>query len=106
MEPKKLKLYTLFHALGVVGYIVVVALLMNNVERILGQTKDTFWDPVAFLLLFTVSAAITGLLVLGRPAYLFMNGNKKEALLFLFFTVGWLILFTVTIFIALLIKNL
>ena len=105
MNTKKIKAYTLFHALGVMAYVILVALLMNNVERILGQTKDTFWDPVAFLLLFTVSAAITGLLVLGRPAYLFINGNKKEGLQFLLWTLGWLLFLTIIVFVSLLINH-
>jgi hypothetical protein len=105
MDSKKITLYSLLHSIGVVAYIALVALLMNNAERILGQTKDTFWDPVAFLLLFTVSAAITGLLVLGRPIYLFLSGNKKEALTFLFYTLGWLVVFTVLIFLTLILTK-
>jgi hypothetical protein len=101
MPPKKVILHSLLHALGVVVYVVLVALLMTNAEKIFGGMNN-IWGPVAMLLLFTVSAAITGLLVLGRPIYLFLNGNKKEGITFLFCTLGWLILLTIIVFIYLL----
>jgi len=37
--------------------------------------------PIAFLLLFVVSAAITGFLVLGQPVMLYVD-NKKQDLYF------------------------
>lgn len=102
MHRNKMIQYSLLHALGVMVYVIGVAFLMNNMEQILGNTPDTFWGPVAFLLLFTVSAAITGLLVLGRPVYLFMGGNKKEGVQFLLWTLGWLLVFTIIVFILVL----
>lgn len=101
MPRSKIILHSLLHALGVGAYIIMVALLMNNGERLFGSMNN-LWGPAALLLLFTVSAAITGLLVFGRPVYLFLNGQKKEALQFLFFTIGWLIIFTIATFIVLL----
>ncbi|NIM46902.1 MAG: hypothetical protein GTN40_01955 [Candidatus Aenigmarchaeota archaeon] len=55
---------------------------------------------VAFLLLFTLSAAVVGGLVLGKPIYLFLSGQKKESLKTALYTVGWL--FIITIFTLLL----
>jgi hypothetical protein len=98
------KLKSLLHALAVLVYVVLVALLMNNGEKLFGNMNG-LWGPVAFLLLFTVSAAVTGLLVLGRPIYLFLNGNKKEALQFLFYTLGWLVIITLVVFIGLLLTK-
>jgi hypothetical protein len=91
------KLMSLLHALAVLIYVVLVALLMNNGEKLFGNMTGLF-GPVAFLLLFTVSAAVTGLLVLGRPVYLFLSGSRKEALQFLFYTLGWLVIITLVVF--------
>lgn len=85
------------HSLGVVAYIIVVSCLMFNVERIFGGQEDTVLAPAAFLLLFTLSAAIVGLLVFGRPVMLYLDGKKKEALNFAGTTIGFL--FTEAIFI-------
>jgi hypothetical protein len=101
MPPQKMILKSLLHALAVAVYIILVSLLMNNANRIFGA-MDNFWGPVALLLLFTVSAAVTGLLVMGRPAYLFLNGQKKEGLQFLFYTLGWLVILTVIVFVIIL----
>jgi len=55
--------------------------------------EPNFLIPVMMLLLFIVSACITGGLVLGRPLHLYLSGLKKEAFTLLFSTIGWLVLF-------------
>lgn len=87
------------HALGVMAYIAVVATIMSNGEAIFGNDK-TLWGPIAFLMLFVVSATITGLLVLGKPVTLFIEGQKKEAVTFLTATVSWLAVLLSLIFIV------
>jgi hypothetical protein len=87
MKISKLELQSLVHSLGVLVYVSGVAWIMQNGERIFGHN---FWGPVVLLLLFVFSALITGLLVLGRPIYLFLNGEKTDAVKMLFYTVGWM----------------
>jgi len=58
-------------------------------------------SAVAFLLLFVVSAAITGYLVFGQPILYYLDGQKKEALGLLGYTVFWLISVTGLILIIL-----
>jgi len=101
MNQFKIALHSLLHALGVLLYIVLVASIMTNAERIFGKMDKDLLGPIAFLLLFTISATITGLLVLGRPNYLFLNDRKKEAVTFLSATLGWLVAITVVVFIIL-----
>jgi hypothetical protein len=36
--------------------------------------------PISFLLLFVLSAAITSFLIFGKPAQMYVDGKKKEAL--------------------------
>ncbi len=50
--------------------------------------------PTALLLVFIVSATITGLLVLGRPIYLYLNNLRSEAVKLLIYTVIFLLVIT------------
>ena len=92
---------SLAQALGVVVYIALVALVMNNAERIFGK-MDNILGMVAFLLLFTFSAAVVGSLIIGKPLTMFLGGQKKEAVWHLIATLGWLFLFLIVVFIVLL----
>lgn len=87
---------SLVHALGVLVYVTGVAFFMSHGADIFGH-EDTFVIPVFMLLLFLVSASVTGLLVLGRPIYMYLEGQKKSALTFLGATLGWMVLFLVFI---------
>ena len=86
----------LFNAVGVVAYVMLIGWVMTNMERISGP-METFWGPVVFLLLFVLSAAIVGALVLGKPALLYLDGEKKEALRTFFYTLGFLLLAVATV---------
>ena len=86
MKNEKIWIWSLVNALGVFIYVMAVAWIITNGERIFGQMQN-FWGPVAFLLLFVFSALVTGLLVFGRPVYLYLNNFKKEAVKMLLFTV-------------------
>lgn len=99
MTTKKILTTGLLHAAGVTVYVTAVAWLMQNAERIFGQMKNT-GGPVAFLLMFVTSAAITGSLVLGRPVLAYWDGRKTEAIKLFLSTVGWLVLITALIFTA------
>ena len=82
--------------MGVFVYVSVVVWIMQNAERLFAD-QESFWIPVAMLLLFVLSAAITGLLVFGRPAYLFLSSQKFEALRLLFFTISWLVVIVIIV---------
>jgi hypothetical protein len=97
---KKSLLYSLGHAVLVVLYVSLVALVMNHGSTWFGQ-KDTAWTPVAVLMLFVLSASITGSLVIGRPIFMYFDGRKKEAVQFFGYTVGWLFVLTIVTFIIL-----
>ena len=92
---------SLAQALGVVVYVALVALVMNNAERIFGK-MDNILGMVAFLLLFTFSAAVVGSLIIGKPLTMFLGGQKNEAVWHLIATLGWLFLFLIVVFIVLL----
>lgn len=87
MDKQKIWFWATFDAVGVFAYVMLVVLVMTNAERIFGQMEN-FWGPVTFLLLFVFSALVCGLLVFGRPIYLWLNNFKKEAIKMLLLTVA------------------
>ena len=76
--------------LGVVVYVTAVVWFMMHAEAWLGP-EDGVTAPILGLLLFVFSAAITGLLVFGRPALLALQGDRSAALRTLALTLGVLI---------------
>jgi len=62
---------------------------MFNGEKFFGKA-DNFLMPVAMLLLFVLSTAITGALVLGKPILLYLDNKKEDALKLFGWTLGWL----------------
>jgi hypothetical protein len=87
-------------ALGEAVYILLVGMLMLNGNQLFGN-KPQVLSFIAFLLLFVVSAAVSGALILGKPVLLYLDGKKKEALELFGFTLSWLLLFTVISLLAL-----
>lgn len=84
---------TLPYAVGVFAYVTGIAFFMFNAESIFNEDAKSFLIPLFMLLLFIVSATITGSLVLYKPIQLFLTGEKKPAVLTLGATLFWLVLF-------------
>lgn len=80
-------------AVIMVFYIFLVTVIMQHGEVIFGKMND-YIGPVAFLLLFVLSAAITGGLVLGRSILWYLDGRKEESVQLFFYILGWLLVFT------------
>lgn len=92
-------LHSLGHAVLVLIYTSGVAWLLFNGKIIFGDGEPkNFWAPVFMLLLFVLSATIVGTLVLGKPILLYWNGAKSEALRFFTYTVGWLFIILLIVF--------
>ena len=72
-------------------YILFVAWVITSLDSIMGQ-GNTLISILSFLLLFVFSAAVSGFLVLGYPAYLGLQKRLPEAFLTLLTTI--LTLFT------------
>lgn len=94
----KLVQRSLLNVLGTIGYISIVALFMNNASKVLGE-KDNALSPILFLLLFVLSAAITGSLIAGKPLLMYLNGEKPQAIKLFLYTLGWLALALVVLII-------
>ena len=82
---------SLINAVGVLAYVLLIVLLMANTEKIIEPSEAKYIIPVFMLLLFIISATVTGLLVLGKPIMLYHSGQKKEGVTLLLATVGWLV---------------
>jgi hypothetical protein len=68
-------------------YITLVAFVMTNVEKHV-QPKDTIVAPIAFLSLFTLSAAFMAFTFFYQPVMLFFENQKKQAFTLIAQTIG------------------
>ena len=103
--PKKIIQQAFLFALGEGIYIALVATLMFLVGKLFGDKPDpAIIAPIAFLLLFVISAAISGALILGKPLMLYLDGKKKEAVQFFGCTLAWLVAFLIVAFVIIAIR--
>ena len=90
----------LIQAIGVVMYCVFIALIIGFLSRNFPQ-PPSIWGPAIMLTLLVFSAAVTGSIVFGYPAYLFLKEKKiKIALQILAYTLIYCLLFILAAFIA------
>jgi len=101
MSKSKLILISLSQALAVFAYILLVVEIITTMGNLFPNDGPGLLQPVAFLLLFVTSAAITGFLVLGKLITLYLDGLKKEAIELFGYTIGWLALIAAVVFIVL-----
>lgn len=92
MKPINYFLKSFLSALGVLVYVSTIAFFAFNNSGVFGN-KPSMLMPVFALMLFIVSALITGMLVLGQPIQLYLDGLKKEAVRLLVATLLWLVIF-------------
>jgi hypothetical protein len=90
MTDKKILIRSAGAAILATLYIAIISYVMTNVGPLLGPDKDVF-APVAFLLIFVLSAATMGALILGKPILLYLDGEKLVAIKLFVATIGWLV---------------
>src|SRR3972149_12222878 len=95
---KDIKKTALINALATTAYIIAVGSFMYYGSIVKLGRANTFLIPVTLLLLFVFSAALTGFLIFGKPAQMYVDGKKKEALSLLSYTLG---IFSVITFLSL-----
>jgi hypothetical protein len=81
-------------ALGVTIYCSFVGLLMWKGNSLFGPVPNLI-GPVAFLILFIVSALVCVALVFYQPYQLFIGNKKKQAVDLVMLTTAWLFSFLV-----------
>lgn len=83
------------NALATAAYIILVGAFMYYGGQIKIGRNNAFLAPIALLMLFVFSAALTAFLVFGRPAIWYLDGKKKDALELLFTTLAFFSVITV-----------
>jgi O-antigen/teichoic acid export membrane protein len=96
----------LINSILTVVYIGLIASFLFYGKGVFGEGEggdETVLVPIMMLLLFVISAAITGFLVFGRPVLWYLDGKKKEALSLIAYTIGLLVLIALCVIFVLLI---
>jgi len=82
-------------------YITFGVMVMNFVTQPFKNKPDTFFAPVVFLSLLTLSVTVMAFLFFYQPLMLFIEGKKKEAVNFFIKTVGVFAAITIVFFVLL-----
>jgi len=98
MKKINIFLWSAINSLGVFIYTSLVALLMTNGEKLFGSMNNLV-GGVAILMLFILSAAVVGSLIIAKPLMLYLDGHKEEALRLLMYTIFSLFIITLVIFV-------
>ena len=85
------------NALGVVAYTVAFAWIINCFHNWFGSAPIGWLGIALFLVLFIISACVTGALVLLSPVLLYMEGHKKDAMHLFAYTLVFLAILAVVI---------
>ena len=78
----------ILNALSATAYIIVVVVVMTFITSPLRHKPDTFFAPITFLSVLTLSVTVMAYLFFYQPVMLFIDGKKKEAVQFFVKTVG------------------
>jgi hypothetical protein len=91
----------IINALSASVYIILVVTIMTFVTKPLQNKPDTFFAPITFLSVLTLSVAVMAFLFFYQPLQFFIEGKKKEAVNLFVKTVGIFAAFTAVILILL-----
>lgn len=91
MSPKN----PIFNAIGAAGYIFLIAFVVNFISQTQRNKPDTFFAPLIFLSLLTLSVAVMAYLFFYQPLQLFIEGKKKDAVNLFIKTVAVFAAFTI-----------
>lgn len=105
MKNKNILNYALINSLLATLYIILVAMFMYYSNQGIFQIAPSIFIPIVMLMLFVLSAAITGSLIFGRPVLWYLDGKKKEALNLFIYTMAIFFILTLVIFVLLIIIN-
>jgi hypothetical protein len=90
----KIKKTALINSSATALYIVLVGTFMYYGTMIKIGRDNAFLAPIAMLFLFVFSASLTGFLMIGKPVQMYVDGNKKEALSLLTYTLAFFSIIT------------
>lgn len=90
----EIKKTALVNAIATALYIIAVGSFMYYGSVIKLGRANIILVPITLLLLFVFSAALTGFLIFGKPAQMYVDGKKKEALSLLTYTLSFFSIIT------------
>ncbi len=95
----KIAKYAAVNALSTALYIVLISSFLFYVPRIFNFDKaDTVFAPILMLSLLVFSASVVGSLIFARPILWCLDGQKKEAVRLLIYTLLTFFILTTIIF--------
>lgn len=97
MSKNNLFIRAFLDALGVAVYAVAFAWFVNNLQRWFGPGPDGWLSFAMAIMIFIISACVTGSLVLLKPILLYLEGYKKEAVQLFVYTLIFLVLLALVI---------
>lgn len=95
--------YGMLAGLTQYAYILAIIFIINNIDSIfrVQDERDFFLGPVLFLSIFVFSATISGLIMLGAPAYFIFHKKYPEAAMTLLVGLAALFMMAVLTFLIL-----
>jgi len=100
MNTTKIVKHSVINAVLASAYVAMISQVIRNGEALFGEMKDAY-GPMAFLLLFVVSAAVMAIVIFGQPIIWYLDGFKKEGVRLAICTVIALFIITLIILISL-----
>jgi hypothetical protein len=97
MNKNNLLARAFLDALGVAVYAVGFAYFVNNAQQWFGPEPGGWLGFAMMIMIFIISACVTGSLVLLKPILLYLEGHKKEAVQLFAYTLLFLIVIVLII---------
>ncbi len=99
MTTAKIIKHSLINSVAAAAYVTIIAQIIRNGQALFG-TMNNAYAPIAFLLLFVVSAAVMALIIFGQPVIWYLEGFKKQGIRLAVYTVALLFLITYILLLA------
>ena len=103
MFMNKLWKTAILNSLATYAYIIAVSFFIYFATGLKLGRGNSFLAPMALITLFVFSAALTGFLIFGKPAQMYVDGQKKDALSLLTYTLASFSVITLGAIISLLV---
>ncbi len=81
------------HAAGVGVYVFLIAWVFRSLSG--RNLPENILAPMIMLMLLVLSVAVVGMLIFARPVTMYLDGQKKEAVWTIVYTLIWLAIFVV-----------
>jgi hypothetical protein len=98
MKKLKLREQSMLYSFFAFAYIVLVAFFMSNASKLFGNDDKGIIAPIGVLLLLVLSVAVMGMLIFGKAIFIYLEGEKKDAVKLVIYNIICLFLMTLFYF--------